>query len=177
MAIERRTLLQWTAVSLLLAAAGVIALKQLRSVTATGEEQARIWFYDESAQRLYAVPRDTLPPHVGVDRTQGDGVRAIVVMPPAQPQDANARRVAYLETYTPELKALLEEVRAARATGRAPRRPLPHDDGNYMQRNTLVRRPGETKWYPQTDPQAARIMAEWHTWTATNGDRLVICVP
>jgi hypothetical protein len=177
MTVEHRVVLKWTGAAVLLAAAVVIGITQMGRVTTTGEEGVQVWFYDQSARQLYAVPRDTLPPHAGIDGKPDDGVRAIVVAAESEQRDPTKLRIAYLETYTPELKRILEEMRAARAGGRPARSALPGSDGDYFQQNTLVCRPGETTWYAQTSKEGPRIMAEWHGWTSAAGQPLVVCVP
>lgn len=177
MTAQAKTVIKATAVGGLLVAAVALGLSRLHHVTAVGEEGLRVWFYDESEQRLYAAPRDALPPHAGIGGTRDDGVRAVVVAAPNEQGDAGKRRIAYLETYTPELKRILEDMRTARATGRPSSSPLPAGDSDFLPKNTLVRRPGEATWYDQTSAAGQRIMTEWRSWTSADGQPLVVCVP
>lgn len=171
------TTLKVVLTGLALIAALVFVFIRFRAVSRVGEEGAQIYFYDESAERLYTVSRDTLPPDQGVAGPRDDGVRAVVVGPRTDACDADELRIAYLETYTPELKTLLAEVQAARLAGRPPSVTIPTSESDFFQKNTLVRRPSETTWYDKTQSQAAQIMAEWRTWSSTDGKRLAIRVP
>jgi hypothetical protein len=161
----------------LLLVALALGISRLHHVTATGEEGARIWFYDQSEQKLYAVPRDTIPPHPGIGGTKGDGVRAIVVALPQEQKDPAKRQIAYLETYTLELQELLEGVRAARAAGQPYAGKLPDSESNFIQKNTLVRRPTESSWHDIASPEGQKIMTEWRKTLAPEGQPLVVCVP
>ena len=64
--------------------------KQVGGLRKTGEEGATTWFYDQSENRLYEVPRDTIPPHKGIGGPSGDGVRAVVVAFRAEQNDPTA---------------------------------------------------------------------------------------
>ena len=170
----------------ILKAAGVVALllvavlfiaSRINRAGRTGEEDLTVWFYDQSEQELYPAPRNAVPPHKGVGGPSGDGVRAVVVAAPEQQSDAGARRIAYLETYTPELKALIERVLEARASGLPCEETLPPRDSDFYQKNTLVRRAEDSDWYDTTTPQALRIMSEWRGWRSNDGQSLVVCVP
>lgn len=170
-------ILKLASAGVLVVATLVFAIARFRVVGQTGEEGAQIYFYDESAQRLYAVPRDTLPPDRGIGGPGDDGVRAIVVAPRATPNDKDSQRIAYLEKYTPELRRVLAEIQAARAAGRAPTIPIPPAEGDFFQRNTLVRQVDDPTWYNMLAPEAERIVAEWRTWRSADGAALVVCVP
>ena len=143
----------------------------------TGEEGATIWFYDQSEKRLYEVPRDTIPPHKGIGGRSGDGVRAVVVAFRAEQSDPRKRRIAYLETYTPALKELLERAGAARAAGRAFKGGVPPRDSSYFQTNCLVKGPEESEWHASSSPEGRRAMTEWRSWRGPDGQPPVVCVP
>lgn len=172
-----RMLLALTAAGGLLVAGVVFGALRMRTALATGEETLRVWFYDQSEQRLYTVPRDTLPPDAGIGGAAGDGVRAIVVSFAAARDDADRQRIAYLETYTPELKNMLEDIRAARAAGRAYAGARPADDSDFFAKNTLVRRPDEATWHPTTSAEGDTIMHEWQSWRGPNGSCPLISTP
>ena len=166
------------------AAAVVLALVAVASVGAlvggcsrNGEEGAKTWFYDQSEKRLYEVPRDTLPPHKGIGGVSGDGVRAIVVAFRAEQSDPRKRRIAYLETYTPELKGLLDQVQAARASGQGFKGRIPARNSDYFQTNCLVKGPEESEWHTSRSPEGRRVMAEWRSWRGPDGQPPVVCVP
>jgi hypothetical protein len=166
-----------SAVGVLLIVALVIAVPRVKTVTASGEEGLQAWFYDQSEQRLYAVARDTVPPHQGIGGAAGDGVRAVVVACRTETDDPAKRRIAYLEMYAPELKRILEDVRAARDAGRQYNGQVPARDGEFFQKNTLVRRPTESDWHDMTGDEAGKIIAEWRSWPCPDGSAPVVCTP
>jgi hypothetical protein len=151
--------------------------KQVGGCRKTGEEGATTWFYDQSEKRLYEVPRDTLPPHKGIGGLSGDGVRAVVVAFRAEQSDPRKRRIAYLESYTPELKDLLEKVQAARASGQPFKGHIPTRDSDFFQTNSLVKGPAESVWHASNSPEGRRVMREWRSWRGADGQPPVVCVP
>ncbi|HWD20550.1 MAG TPA: hypothetical protein VHB20_14885 [Verrucomicrobiae bacterium] len=155
------------ALALSVAAVGLLA-RQFHRASETGEDGAAVWFYDESAQRLYRAPRDTIPP-------DKHGVRAFVVAPRSAQRDQ--QKIAYLETYGPPLKTLLEEVRRARAAGQPFRGQIPARNSDFIQTNTLVRRETENAWHAAGSPEGQKIETEWRSWRGPNGEELVVCVP
>lgn len=142
-----------------------------------GEEGARVWFYDQSERRLYEAPRDAVPPDKGVGGARGDGVRAVVIAFRGEEQDSAKRKIAYLETNTPELKAIFERVRAARGAGRPYQGPMPSRDSDFFRTNTLVRLVDEPTWHPLGSPEGRRITTEWQTLRSPGGQPPVICLP
>lgn len=126
------------------------------------------WFYDLSEGRLFTAPRSAIPPIRGLNDEQEDAVRAVVISTNGNPRDRAARTIAYLETYSPELKRQME---AARAAGESP----PMGRG-LAQAHRLVRRLHDRQWYPLTSPEAERIVSEWLT-AGPNGGPAVICPP
>jgi hypothetical protein len=151
--------------------------KQVGGCRKTGEEGATTWFYDQSEKRLYEVPRDTLPPHRGIGGPSGDGVRAVVVAFRAEQSDPRKRRIAYLESYTPELKDMLERVHAARASGQAFKGRIPARDSEYIQTNSLVKGPAESVWHASNSPEGRWTMTEWRSWRGPDSQPPVVCVP
>ncbi len=71
------------------------------------EAGARVWFYDQHASRLYSAARSLIPPD-GNDDTR---VRAVVIGFKGMGNDVSQLKIAYLEKYSPEFKALLERAR------------------------------------------------------------------
>ena len=167
-----RTLLKLVGLLLLVAGAVTLAVVRLSAFGQNGDTGARVWFYDESAKRLYAVPADTIPPHKGTSGRRSDGVRAVVVRVPG-----GKDRIAYLETYSPELKALLEKVREAHAAKRPFTGQVPARDSDYFQTNALVRRVEEPTWHPSNSPEALAIVAEWRSWGGSGGIMPAISTP
>jgi hypothetical protein len=162
---QARTFLRFAvAVALAVVAMGFVS-KRVGGFRRTGEEGATTWFYDQSEQRLYEVPRDTIPPHKGIGGPSGDGVRAVVVAFRAEQDDPRKRRIAYLETCTPELKDLLEEVQAARASGQPLKGRMPLRDSDFFQTNTLVKGLEETEWH------ASRIFGDFSGWVGAEREK------
>jgi len=164
-------------IGVLLLAAAWFGVSRCRQAMTTGEEALGVWFYDQSERKLYAAPRDTIPPHKGIGGEAGDGVRAMVVICRADKEDASKRRIAYLETHTPELRKVLDDVQAARAAGRAYQGEIPSPDSEFYQKNTLVRRVEETVWHDAADPEFQKIMGEWRSWSCADGSPLIVSTP
>ena len=91
--------------------------------------------------------------------------------------DPHRRRIAYLEPYTPELKDLLEKVKAARTAGRAFPEPIPARASDYFQTNSLVKSPEESAWLACNSPEGRRVMSVWRSWRGPDGQPPVVCVP
>jgi len=177
MSLQVRTLLKLVSAVALAVVAVAFVSKRVGGFRKTGEEGATTWFYDLSEKRLYEAPRETIPPHEGVGGPSGDGVRAIVVAFRSDQSDPGKRRIAYLETYTPELKALLEKVKAAHAAGQRFRGDLPARDSAYFQTNALVKGSKEAEWHAIGSPEGRRAMTEWRSWRGPDGQPPVVCVP
>jgi hypothetical protein len=131
------------------------------------------YFYDVAEETLFVAPRGSIPPITGVKGRPAAGVRAVVISMSGDPGDKKNRRIAYLESYTPELKQLFEEVRAARAEGRSPARAI---DRGQVPHNTLVRRPKDAEWRPLDSAEGEAITVEWNT-PGADGRSPVICTP
>ena len=174
---QLKAVLKPTAVVLLVVPALAFVISRTSSLRRTGDQNARVWFYDQSEKRLYAASPDIFPPDRGIGGKKDDGVRAIVVAFRGAQSGARSRRIAYLQTYTPELKTLLDRVRAARAAGRPFEGRVPSRDSDYFQINTLVSRPEGTEWHPSSTPEAQRIMSEWRSWRGPDGQPPVVCAP
>jgi hypothetical protein len=138
-----------------------------------GSGEGKIYFYDLSERKLFAGPRDAVPPVKGVNDGDLDAVRAIVVTATGDPREKKNVNIAYLEKYTPELKAQLEALRKAEAAGQSTVGMLAH---GAIPKNTLVRRPGEANWVPMTSPAGEAIVSEWNR-PGADGKYPVICVP
>lgn len=143
----------------------------------TGDAAQRIWFYDESERRLYAVPGDTVPPHRGIGGAVDDGVRAVVVVARSERNDARRRRIAYLEKFGAPLKRVLEEVRAARAEGRVYPGRLPARDSSFVETNTLVRAAEGAQWFIAASAEGREIVSRWRDWRGPGGEPLEVLPP
>ena len=166
------------AAAVILAAAGVgLIASHLQAAWRSGEEGAKVWFYDQSERRLYEAPRDTVPPDKGIGGPSGDGVRAVVVSFRPEQSDPHKRRIAYLETHTPALKQLLDRARTAHAAGRAFTERIPPRDSDYFRTNTLVKRVEETEWHLTGSPEGRAVMSEWQSWRGPDGQPPIVCVP
>jgi hypothetical protein len=174
---RRKEIFRTTAWLIVVAAAIGFAAYRLTHRRGTGEEDAKVWFYDQRAHKLYATAQDTIPP----DETVGDevtpGVRAVVVTFPGQENDPSRRRIAYLESYSPELKLMLEKKRQAIAAGKPFDGKQPSRYGGYYDTNTLVRRPDDAEWETEGTPEGREIMTEWRSWRGPDGQRPIISVP
>ena len=90
-----------SAAAVLVIVAVVLLMKIFRSQR---ELEGMAYFYDLSEQKLFVAPRTSVPPIRGLNNDEPDGVRAIVVSTSGDPRDQQARKIAYLEKYSPELK-------------------------------------------------------------------------
>jgi hypothetical protein len=132
-----------------------------------GDDGVKVWFYDPGEKRLYAVSQDTVPPH------KGTGVRAVVV----EFRGEKEKKIAYLETYTPALKAALEMVQASRKAHRQYAGEVPNRESDFMATNTIVRRPNETTWHVSSSDEGQVIMSEWRDWKGPQGQAPIISTP
>src|SRR5688500_11646647 len=76
----------------------------------------KAFFYDLSEKKIFTAPRTAVPPIKGINDDVEDGVTAVVISTTGDPKDKKSWKIAYLEKYSPELKASLEK---AQATGKA----------------------------------------------------------
>ena len=126
-----------------------------------------IYFYDLSEQKLFAAPQDAVPPIAGLDGEEQDAVRAIVYSPSGDCE--RDKQIAYLERYSPELKAQFE-----RAKG-DPNADFARMSRGAAQGHTFVRRVNETAWHPMNTEEAGLIVGEWRT--ANTSRDPIICLP
>jgi hypothetical protein len=147
----------------LLAVAGVGFARFLNRDRGVSEET---FFYDLSEKKLFAASREALPPIRGLNNTEEDAVRAIVVSR-GNPDDKSSRTIAYLEKYGPELKKSLEEVRAGKAE------PLPSVVRNGYR---FVKRVEDPEWTRVNTPEGQAILNGWNV-AGPDGKFPVVCVP
>ncbi len=155
----------------LLAGAGVLTARFLRNERDASEGQ--VYYYDLSEQKLFAAPRNAVPPIRGLNDDEADAVRAMVVSPTGNPREKKNIRIAYLEKYTPELKAKIEALRRAEAAGQSTIGIIGH---GMVPQNTLVRRVTDDQWVPLTSPAGERIVSEWNV-PGPDGRYPVVCAP
>ena len=151
----------------------VFAVVKAMHFRGEGEAGARVWFYDQSAQRLYAAPRDLIPPDGNGDAQ----VRAMVIGFQGLGNNVSQLKIAYLEKYNPDLKALLERAQSAHAAKQAFKEKIPSRDSVFFQDNTMVKRPGENLWHTLGSAEAREIMVEWRDWRGPAGQTPIISIP
>lgn len=149
----------------LLAVAGVMFWRFAR---ANAGDSEKAFFYDLSEQKLFTADRTAVPPIRGLNDAEADGVRAVVVSTNGQPARKNTWRIAYLETYSPELK---RQVEAARAAGGSPT-----FGRSEVQNHRLVKRPTDKDWVSLASPEGEQLVSEWTAWGA-DGRPPEVCVP
>ncbi len=133
-----------------------------------GQPLDKAFFYDLSEKKLFVASRTSIPPIPGINNSEADGVRAVVISTNGQAADKTSRRIAYLETYGPELRA---QMVAAQATGTSPEMGR---EAAMAQR--LVCRPQELKWHAMNTPEAEQIVNEWLA-LGPGGGPATLCSP
>jgi hypothetical protein len=131
-------------------------------------ENDKGFFYDLAEQRLFVASRTLIPPIAGLKSRELTGVRAVVISTNANPKDKASRKIAYLEKYSPELKMVLEAVRAGKTSA------VP----SHQERQALifVRRVNEAEWYTVKSPEGEKILTEWNV-PGPDGKLPVVCSP
>jgi len=119
---------------ILLSGAAVLLAQFLKRDNGVSEST---FFYDLSQKKLFAAPRETIPPMRGLDNAEEDAVRAVVVAVNGNPKDKTNRKIAYLEKYAPELKEHLAKVRDGKAE------PLPRGSRDSYR---FVKRLDDVEW-------------------------------
>jgi hypothetical protein len=168
-----KTFLIAGSMALLTALALFFIIARVRHFRDDGEAGARVWFYDQGANRLYPAPRDLIPP----DGNNEARVRAMVIGFQGMRNEVSRLKIAYLEKFSPEFKALLQRAEAAHAAKSPFAEKIPSQSSAYYQDNTLVKRPGEDSWHTIGTVEARQIMAEWRQWRGPDGQAPIISVP
>ena len=168
---NRKLIFQFGLVAALLAVAGVLGFGYWHNQTVDSTE--KVYFYDLAQQKLFGAPRSAVPPIAGLNGQADGAVRAIVVTPTGNPREKKQVTIAYIEKYTPEMKALFESLRQAEASGKSTTGMIPH---GMVPRSTLVRRLTDTKWHPMTSAEGERIVSGWNVPDGA-GHYPVVCVP
>jgi hypothetical protein len=127
-----------------------------------------VYFYDLSAGKLFAAAKDAVPPIAGVDGPQEDAVRAVVYS--VSGDCDKDQQIAYLEKYSPQLKADFEKAKAN------PGAEFPRLSRAQAQSHTFVRRLKDKDWTQMDTEPATQIMGEWRL-AGANGTEPIICVP
>jgi hypothetical protein len=95
----------------------------------------------------------------------------------ADQNDPRKRRIAHLETYTPELMGLLERILKARAA----RRPFAEHalarDSDFFQTNTLVKLPDDLDWKPTGSAEGRKSCPGGGRGEVQMGVRLLCACP
>ncbi len=148
----------------LLGAAVFMVVRFLRKGDGISEQT---FFYDLSEKKLFAAPRDALPPMRGINDAEEDAVRAVVVSMGDNSKNKTGQRIAYLEKYAPEFKLQIEKARVGQGD------PLPRSArSNYR----FVRRVDDVEWHVVSSPEGEKILTEWNV-AGPDGKFPVVCVP
>jgi hypothetical protein len=162
---DKSSVIKLTVAAAALTVAIVLFVQFLRG---DGGVTEKTFFYDLSEKKLFAGPRNAVPPIRGLNDATEDAVRAVVISTNANPADKKSWKIAYLEKYTPELKRQIEEAKRAGTS--------PEMGRGAAQAHRLVRRLEQTEWFPMTTPEGEQIATEWAT-PGSNGITPVVCVP
>jgi hypothetical protein len=136
--------------------------------------EGKAFFFDLGAKRLFVAPHSSVPPIRGVVGEEEDGVRAIVLSPTGDCSE-KSRVIAYLETYTPELKRQVEARVHGASAGAAPENALAIRRGE-AHGLILVKRPDETDWHPMNSPGGQAILQTINA-PGPDGKAPVVCMP
>ena len=147
----------------LLAVAGLGMFRYFQKDEGVSEET---FFYDLGEKKLFAGPREGLPPIRGLNDAEEDAVRAVVISR-GNPEDKSSHTIAYLEKYAPELKRSLEDVRAGKAE------PLPSALRNGYR---FVKRLEDADWTRVNTAEGQAILNGWNV-AGPDGKFPVVCVP
>ena len=135
----------------------------------TGRERTDLaFFYDLSEQQLFTAPRSAIPPIKGLNNDVTDAVRAVVISTNGEPKNKASWQIAYLEIYTPELKAQMEQ---AQTSGHSPSMGR-----TLAQAHRLVRRVDVDEWHSLNSAEAEAIITSWLT-AGKDGGPATICTP
>jgi hypothetical protein len=145
--IDRRATIKMSAAFVMLGAAAFILFNSWRASKAGPQA----FFYDLSKGQLFTADANLIPPIRGIDGSEEDGVKAVVIAP--SPNDRKNRKIAYLERFSPELKRDMEEARANHTA--------PMISRAAAQGLRFVRRAADSNWYPMISPEGQRIVSEW----------------
>jgi hypothetical protein len=152
----------------------IFAIGRMRHSGGDGEAGAQVWFYDQSAKRLYPASRELIPPD-GKDEVK---VRAMVIGFQGMANKVSQLKIAYLQKFSPELKDLLQRAATAHAAKQPFTEKIPSQSSQYYQDNTYVKLPGDDdSWHRTGSPEARQIMAEWREWRGPAGQLPIISVP
>ena len=121
----------------------------------TGAPDDSAYFYDLSEATLYVASGTGRAPIKGIGGEPDDGVSAMVFSC-CENCASGEKQIAYLQKYTPELKALWEAWDLASEEERHQASKL--DDRNFVTSNTLVRRIDGDQWYPRNSPEGQAIL-------------------
>ncbi len=132
----------------------------------TGSDLA--FFYDLSEKKLFTSQRTNIPPIKGINDGKLDAVRAIVVSTNGHPRDKSSWTIAYLETYSEELKQQME---TARASGGSP--TMGRGAASF---HRLVKGVSDADWVPMNSPQGEQIVNRWLT-LGPGGSAATVCTP
>jgi hypothetical protein len=128
----------------------------------------KAFFYDESERRLFTAARTAIPPIKGLNDSIEDGVSAVVISVTGKPKDRNSWKIAYLEKYSPELKAAMAK---AQRTGEAP-----EIGRGLAQKLRFVRHEGDNTWHSLESPEGEKIVSQWAVPTK-DGITPIVCTP
>ncbi len=168
-----KTWLAYFGAATLAALSLVVAFNKVRHFHRQGEAGARVWFYDQLAHRLYPAPRDRIPP----DGSDDSKVRAVVIGFQGMGSDMRQLKIAYLEKYAPDLKALLERAEAAHTARKPFTEKIPSNASDEFKNHAFVKAPDEADWHKLGSAEARGAMSAWRDWRGPAGQMPFVSVP
>ena len=147
---------------------GVAGLSIWRFVRDNTGPSEKAFFYDLSEKKLFTGSRKAIPPIKGLNDSTEDGVTGVVISTTGDPRDKKSWKIAYLEKYSPELKAAMEK---AQITGEAP-----EIGRGLAQKLRFVRTEQDPMWYSLDTTEGEKIVGQWAV-SGPNGITPVVCAP
>jgi len=165
---ETRTVSQGLKLTVAIVVLGLAGWLVSRSVFRNRGASDQAFFYDLRQKKVFTAPRDSVPPIKCLQGGEEDGVRAILIATNGNPADLSARTIAYLEKYSPTLKAQFLKARKEAGSLEMGR--------TEAMGHRFVKRLADSEWFPMNSPMGERILSDWAA-PGPNGVVPVVCSP
>jgi hypothetical protein len=127
----------------------------------------KTFYYDLSEKKLFSASRELVPPIRGLNNSEEDAVRAVVISKNGNANDKSGRTIAYLEKFAPELRESIAKARAGKGE------PMPRGARDSFR---LVKRVDDAQWHAASTPEGQAIINGWNV-AGPDGKFPVVCIP